>query len=471
MAWSTTGHESPVMQHYGQVRRILIIVLALNLAVAAAKFIVGLVTGSVSMQADALHSFVDGSANLVALAGVWLAARPADENHPYGHGKYETLASIAIGAFLLYTVVEIVRGAIERLLSGGQPAVTALSFGVMAVTLAINLFVSYWEALQGRRLGSSVLVADATHTRADIYVSLAVVGSLVATSLGYPQLDAVVALAVAAVVAYAAWQVLRRASAVLSDEVALPRAELDELVRQVPGVHGTHRVWTRGHEHDAYVDLDIKVDAGLTVEQGHALAHTVREQIRRRWPGVRHIMVHVEPVVPAAASTTQRVHHLARQRNLYVHDVRVRATRQGEEVALHLEVDPRLTLGAAHALADELEAAIQTEVPRVRHVTTHIEGAASEAQAQEDVTGSSPNLIALVERVADVAVGDGRCHAVRVYRSGQGEAATYDLVMHCTLPEALPLDEAHERAERVERALRAALPQLNAVTVHAEPPE
>jgi divalent metal cation (Fe/Co/Zn/Cd) transporter len=181
-------------------------------------------------------------------------------------------------------------------------------------------------------------------------------------------------------------------------------------------------------------------------------------------------MVHVEPIIPADTSTTQRVYHVARQRNLNVHDVRVRATRGREEVGLHLEVDPALTLGEAHAMADDLERAILAELPHVRRVTTHLEGVAEETLPHEDITASSPNLVALVERVAEVAVGEGRCHAVRVYRHGQGDEASYDLVLHCTLPAALPLEEAHARSEDVERALRAALPALNAVTVHAEPP-
>ena len=457
-----------------QIRRTLIVVLGLNLAVAAAKLAVGYLTGSVSMQADGLHSLVDASSNLVGLAGVWLAARPADANHPYGHRKYETLASIAIGALLLYTVVEILRGAVERLLGGGQPEATALSFAVMLATIAINIIVSIWERRQGQQLGSDVLIADATQTRADVFVSLAVVASLLAVRAGYPQIDALVALGVAALVARAAWQVLRQASAVLSDEAALPEAELDALVRAVPGVEGTHRIWTRGHRNEVFVDLDIQVDAAMTVEQGHELAHAVRDRIRGRWPTVRHIMVHVEPVVPADAGVIRRIHHLARRRGLNVHDVRVHSSAPDwQEVALHLEVDPQLTLGEAHGTADELEEAIRTDLPAVGSVTTHIEGAPAAVEPREDVTTTNPALVATVERVAGAAIGAGRCHAVRVYRSGNGDGdgALYDLVMHCTLPEGLPLPEAHERAEQVERALRAAVPKLGAVTVHAEPPE
>lgn len=460
-------------EYYHQIRRTLIIVLGLNVGVALAKLAVGIATSSVSMQADGLQSLVDGSSNLVGLAGIWVAARPADANHPYGHRKYETLASIAIGALLLYTVVEILRGAVERLAGGGQPAVTSLSFGVMLVTIAINIGVSIWERRQGRRLGSDVLIADATQTRTDIFASLAVIASLVAARFGYPQVDALVALGVAALVAHAAWQVLRQASAVLSDEAALPEAEVDALVRSAPGVLGTHRIWTRGHQSEVYVDLDITVDADRTVEQGHELAHEVRDRIRRRWPTVRHIMVHVEPAVPEHASAVERIYHLARQRDLNVHDVRVRASApHRQEVALHLEVAPTLTLGQAHATADALEAAIRDDLPEVRSVTTHIESAPAGVEPREDITATSPMLVAAVERAADVAIGAGRCHAIRVYRGrDEGNGAVYDLVMHCTLPEALPLAEAHERAEQVERALRAAVPHLGAVTVHAEPPE
>lgn len=457
---------------YRQIRRILLFVLVLNLAVALAKLATGLMIGSVSMQADGLHSLVDASSNLVGLAGVWLAARPADANHPYGHGKYETLASIAIGALLLYTVVEILSSAVSRLLSGDQPEVSALSVGIMLVTIAINIGVATWERRAGKRLGSAVLIADSTQTRTDIYVSLAVLASLAAVWAGYPQLDAVVGIGVAALVAHAAWQVLRQASAVLSDQAALPESELEAVVRAVPGVLGTHRIWTRGHEREMYVDLDIRVDADLTVEQGHQVAHTVRDQVQQRWPHVRHIMVHVEPVVPDDASAVQRVYHLARRQGLQVHDVRVRSSApHRQEVALHLEVDPTLTLGAAHATADALEAAIRADLPDVRSVTTHLEGATAVVEPHQDVTGASPELVATVERVADAAIGAGRCHAVRVYRYANGDEPVYDLVMHCTLPATLPLADAHERAEQVERALRAAVPRLGAVTVHAEPPE
>jgi divalent metal cation (Fe/Co/Zn/Cd) transporter len=183
-------------------------------------------------------------------------------------------------------------------------------------------------------------------------------------------------------------------------------------------------------------------------------------------------MVHVEPQTPADATAVQRVAAIARRQGLNVHNIQVRSSApHQQEVALHLEVDPALTLGEAHATADALEAAVRQDLPAVRQVTTHIEAAAGVVERHEDITAASPALIATVERVADAAVGAGRCHAVRVYRSGHGDEAVYDLVMHCTLPEALLLTDAHERAEQVERALRAAVPGLGSVTVHAEPPE
>lgn len=456
---------------FRRIRRVLIIVLILNLVVAIAKLVVGLAIGSLSMQADGLHSLVDGSSNLVGLAGIWLAARPPDANHPYGHRKYETLASIGIGALLLYTAVEIVRQAIDRLLTGSAPSVTPVSLVVMVATMGINIVVTVWETREGRRLGSDVLLADAAQTRSDIFASLVVIGSLLAAGLGYSQADPLVALGVAVLVGYAAWQVLRQAASVLSDEVALPPEEIDRIARSVPGVMDTHRIWTRGHTNEIYVDLDIKVSGDLSVEQGHLLAHAVRDQIGRRWPSVQHIMVHVEPTTLAEADTIDCIYRLARQRHLNVHDVRVRATERGEDVAFHLEVDPALTLGEAHTLADELEAAVRREQPRVRSVTSHIEGLAHSIEPRADVTVRQPALVKRIEQVVDGAVGAGRCHEVRLYEHRQTSATSYDLVLHCTLPAALSTAAAHDRAEYIERSLRAALPHLSAVTIHVEPPE
>ena len=171
-----------------QIRAVLWTVLALNVLVAVAKMAWGLVSGSVAMLADGFHSMFDGVSNIVGLVGMGMAARPADRDHPYGHGKYETYASAAIGAMLVFAAYRVGSAAVERLRHGGEgPNVTAMSFAVMIGTLAINITVTLWERRAGKRLNSSILVADASHTSSDVFVSLGVILGLVLVRHGLPE--------------------------------------------------------------------------------------------------------------------------------------------------------------------------------------------------------------------------------------------------------------------------------------------
>ena len=169
------------------VRRVLWITLVLNIAVSAGKVIVGHLSGSLAMVADGYHSLVDGSNNVIGLIVAAFAFAPPDRAHPYGHRKFETAATLLIGFALLALAWEIFSGAFGRTAKPALPEIGLLNWVVMAATIGVNLFVSWYEAREGRRLKSAFLVADATHTRADLYVSLGVVASFVA-ALARPRL-------------------------------------------------------------------------------------------------------------------------------------------------------------------------------------------------------------------------------------------------------------------------------------------
>ncbi|MBN2487938.1 MAG: cation diffusion facilitator family transporter, partial [Methanosarcinaceae archaeon] len=149
---------------FGKIRVILFRILLLNLVVALAKIVYGMLTDTLSMEADGYHSLFDGVSNIVGLIGIQIASKPADKEHPYGHRKYETLASIAIAFLLIYVGFEIISSAINRFTTGMQPVVTSISFAVMIVTMAVNLFVTTYEHKQGLLLDSEILVADSMHT-------------------------------------------------------------------------------------------------------------------------------------------------------------------------------------------------------------------------------------------------------------------------------------------------------------------
>lgn len=282
----------------------LLVVLGLNLAVAAAKLAYGLITRSVAMQADGLHSFFDGTSNVIGLVGMWFASRPADPSHPYGHGKFETFTAAAIALLLGIAGYSVARSAIASLWADeGRTEVTLISFVIMAGTLLVNLSVFVWESRAGRRLGSEVLRADARHTFSDVLVSSGVIVSLILVKFGFDSADGVVALLVAAAIAYTAVSILRGVGRTLGDAARLPAGEIIATARLVEGVLEGHSVRTRGPQSQVSVDLHVVVAPDDTVERGHEIAHEVEGRLRTRFPEISDIIVHVEPAGRAPGET------------------------------------------------------------------------------------------------------------------------------------------------------------------------
>lgn len=288
--------ESPVAgSRERNIRRVLWVVLALNIAVALAKLFYGLFSHSVAMQADGIHSLFDGASNVVGLVGMWFASRPPDQTHPYGHRKFETFTAAGIAVMLGIACYTVARGAISSLQGHGDARVTAASFAIMIGTLAVNLMVTRWESRAGRRLASEVLVADARHTLSDVLVSSGVIVSLLLVKLGLGKADGVLALLVAVAIAYTAVTILRGVGRTLGDAARLPVAEVVMAAANVEGVLECHSVRTRGSENQVSVDLHVLVDPTATVEEGHAIAEAVETRLRARFPVVTDVVVHVEP--------------------------------------------------------------------------------------------------------------------------------------------------------------------------------
>src|SRR5215211_6287556 len=282
-----------------QIRQILSVVAVSLKTIAAAKIGYGFFSGSVAMSADGFNSLLDGFANVVGIIGIVVAARPPDQEHHFGHERYETLASMAIGALMAVGVLEIVQSAIGRWQTGETPQVTALSFGVMLGTMAVNSGVTIWERRAARRLRSDLLEADARHTGSDVLVSAAVILGLIGEQNGLRGADAAVSLVVAAMVGWAAWEILREASLVLTDAATgvEPKALLAAIV-MAPGAITAHNLRVRSSGGRNWVDVHVTVDPDLTVKQAHEVATEVESAIRRVVGPETQAIVHVEPAEP-----------------------------------------------------------------------------------------------------------------------------------------------------------------------------
>jgi len=280
------------------VRRVLVITLLLNLAVSAAKIVIGHLSGSLAMVADGYHSLVDGSNNVIGLIVAAFAWAPPDRGHPYGHRKFETAATLAIGGALLLLAWDVFQSAFR----GGEklPSIGWLNWLAMLATLGVNLFVSWYEAREGRRLGSDYLVADAAHTRADLFVSLGVLASFVGAWAGLSWADPAVAVAIAGIITFQAVVILVRSFHVLTDRAAIPSEDLRPLVLAAPEVLRCTALRTRGRPDAVYVDLTVEVDGEMSLRVAHDVADRIEERLRADRPEIVDVVVHLEPAPRAA---------------------------------------------------------------------------------------------------------------------------------------------------------------------------
>ncbi|MGI6359402.1 MAG: cation diffusion facilitator family transporter [Bacillota bacterium] len=290
--------EEARVRRFRDIKRVLWIVMGLNLLVAVAKLVVGTLARSAAMVADGYHSLSDGSGNLVGLVGVGLASKPVDDDHPYGHGKYETLTALGIGVMLFTVAFSVFRTTWQRYQHPVAVTVEPLQFAVMLGTMAINLLVTRFERRQGQRLQSEILMSDAAHTATDLYVSGTVIISLLAVRLGFPLIDLLASVAIGLLIVKAGWGIMAEGFKVLTDSAILDPEEVTRAALEVPGVVSCHQIRSRGRADQAFLDIHVQVADNLDLEQTHILAHRVEGHLQQRFPNLQDAAVHVEPVKP-----------------------------------------------------------------------------------------------------------------------------------------------------------------------------
>jgi cation diffusion facilitator family transporter len=291
-----------MLDNRAEVRKVLIITLWLNLFVMLLKAGVGFLTGSLSLQADALHSVTDSANNILGLVTSRLSSPYPDRDHPYGHQKYEAIGALGIAAFLGIACFEILSGAVERIGKGGKIIeLDGWELWILLLVLGVNIFVAFYERRVGQRIKSPILIADAYHTMSDIWVTIAVLAGLIGIFIGnkanIPQLqwlDIILSIPVAGLVFYSGWSVLKSNLPWLVDEMAIAPEAIHETVKATPGVINCHDIASRGLlGRMVFIEMHLIVDAP-DVETAHRITEAVEEKLEERFSPVR-IMIHVEP--------------------------------------------------------------------------------------------------------------------------------------------------------------------------------
>jgi len=442
--------------------------IAASAGLTIAKTIVGFATGSLAILSEAGHSLIDLGATVMTYVAVRISGKPADEEHHYGHGKVESVSALAETALLFLLSGVVIWEAVKRLIEHESHAVAAnvWAFGVILVSIAIDFVRSRALSRTAQKTSSHALEADALHFSSDLWGSLAVLVGLIGVRFGLWWADSAAALMVAVLVCNAGWRLGRRTIDTLTD-VAPPgaAAKITGIAAKVPGVVAVEQVRAREVGETIFVDLTVAVSRTLPLDRVSAIKDAVDAAIRAQMPGAAP-SVTTDPVALDNESVMERVMVIARNRALAVHHVTVHEIEGRLAISLDLEVDGKLSLRAAHDLADGLEKAIAGELGADVEIDTHIEPLQPHRAAGRE---APPERVKAVElALAEFAAG-GRTirdvHNVRVRETDEGEIVNF----HCRVDPSLTVQAVHEKVDALERALRERAPSIKRVIGHAEP--
>lgn len=282
--------------NYKMIKKVLWLILFANLGVAATKIIAGYIISSTSLTADGFHSLTDGSSNIVGLIGIHFASKPVDEDHPYGHRKFETLAGFLISVMLFILAVRVISSALKGFVRPAVPIVTFESIIAITATLAVNIFVSKYEYLQGKKLNSTILISDSLHTRSDVFISIGVLFTLICIKLGIPPVvDSIASLAVSGFVIHAACEIFSNTCGILLDKAAVDPDKIKEIIMSFEQVKDVHKIRSRGCNSEAFVDLHILVDPGINIAESHMLMHNIEKKVCYELNIPLQMIIHIEP--------------------------------------------------------------------------------------------------------------------------------------------------------------------------------
>ncbi|MFH1436976.1 MAG: cation-efflux pump [Pseudomonadota bacterium] len=450
--------------------RVALYSVLVGIILTGIKLAVGIMTGSLGILSEALHSLLDLCAALLTFLAVRFSSRPPDQTHPYGHGKIENLSALAQALLLFATCAWIVHEALSRL-SGKEVTVTAgfWAFAVMGVSVVLDILISRVLRRAAKKYSSQALEADALHYTSDILSSIVVIAGLAGVRLGIPALDPVAAVGVALLITVASYRLGMRAAGELLDRA--PKGLAEQITRNLntfPGIASVDQVRLRRSGASTFIDITVSAERLMSLDESHELAETIEAGVRKIVPE-SDVLVHFHPSSDGE-SFADSVRAVARKCCPRIKDLHnIRSYQDGESgetfLSVHVRLDPGLSLKEAHALMDELEEGLKEKMPQVNHFETHLEP----AQRGDIGNGKkSPLPHARLRLLKNHVMKDERIkglHDIFIHDVPEGTVIS----CHVVVSEDLALDDAHGVASGVEASIRDIFPDAADVIVHTEP--
>lgn len=446
------------------------------LGLTGMKLVVGLASGSLGLLAEAAHSGLDLVAALVTFIAVSISDRPADEAHPYGHGKVENFSALIETLLLFLTCAWIIYEAVQRIFFRPVEVDPGLwAFLVVIVSIAVDVSRSRMLARAAKKYNSQALEADALHFSTDIWSSVVVLGGLALVWLGRRVLpghagvlnraDAIAALGVAFIVLFVSYRLGKRTIDVLLDRAPEGLKEkIATAADEVEGVLSVGKVRLRRSGASVFVDMAIEEDRNLSFERTHAIAEDVEARIQALVPGAD-VVIHTDPRESERETMARRIRAIAERNQVPVHNISVHEDHGEVHVDLHLEVDDHLLLHQAHDLASHIEQDLRADIPGIKRVNTHIESRGTGVGSGLDVTAEEGPLVERIRKIADAVVGRAGCHDILVRR----QSDRFVVSLHCGFDKDVPVIEAHRLSSRIEEVLKTDIPEIESVLIHTEP--
>ena len=437
------------------------------------KLAAGLLSGSLGVLSDAAHSGLDLAGAALTFLSVRVSDRPADENHPYGHGKVENISAFFEAGLMAISCAWIIYEAMQRI----YRHTIELRHSVWpVVVLVTSIGVDFWRSRKlhavAIRTGSPALKTDAFHFASDIWATLAVLAGLGASWLGkyygiasLRYADPFAAIVVSLMILRMTLHLTRETVGALTDQIpADMRQRVIHEVETVPGVMAVEQVRVRRSGPLYFADLTLALPRRTTFEHTGELVRAATEAVHRAAPGAD-VVVHTIPHQDRAESIFDRVRAVAARNNVSVHELSVQSHHGRLRVEQHVELDENLSLLEAHAFITAMEQEILREAPEIDSVLTHIES--------EPATLEQPEEIVVEDRRIELALrgaAAGFAEVVDVHELVVRRAHDHiDLSCHCTLPDSLPMGRVHEVITALEDRLKHECPEINRVTIHPEP--
>lgn len=440
--------------------------IAASALLTLAKLATGLWSGSLALLSEAGHSAVDVAATALTFYAVREAGKPADEEHHYGHGKFESLAALIETGFLFGLALVVAGEAARRL---GDPHIEIEAgwppFLALGLSIAVDFVRSRKLNAIAKETHSDALAADALHFASDLVSSALVVIGLAATRGGFAQGDALAAFGVAAFIAVAGFRLGRRTIQTLLD--AAPRElvpRIEQIVAKTPGVISIENLRLRSVGGQAIGEITIGVSRTLPLEQATRIKDAVGAAIKEEIPRAQ-ISVAANPTVLDDETVLERILLVAARRRLPVHHIIAQQIGERLSITLDLEVDGVMAHGSAHAIATDLERALRDEFGQTVEIETHIEPLEPHLLSGRDADAAT--LLAIENALARHSAHLDRAtdiHDVRVRETPDGLVVNY----HCCADPLLSVEAVHAAIDEIERRLRVEFPAILRIAGHAE---